>query len=327
MDASANTAEPLSAGEVAEARSRAYHLLSVLITRGFETELLEQARRIPQIEEAFAGLGEEELAAAHHRLLSMQVHPYAGAFEDADGLIGGSAADDFHRLYRESGFEVEVGDTTADHLGFQLAFLGFLSGAEADAIFDSMQGIVTSLQERQRAFLDRMLHWLPGFRVAVLAQAHGPWHAVVELALELVAEHRSSLPGEATAPSFIEAPELLDDDKTGTRRIARFLCTPAYCGLFLSRDDLTVLGREADVPRGFGSRVQMLGNLLLNAGEYGEAGGMVERLETLWRARLDAYASLAQEPVWAVPAQAWRQRAEDALEMLGRMRALLPAPA
>ena len=64
MGASVSGVEPLNPGETAEARSRAYHLLSVLLKRGFEEKLLEEARRIPQIEEAFAGLGAEELAAA-----------------------------------------------------------------------------------------------------------------------------------------------------------------------------------------------------------------------------------------------------------------------
>lgn len=321
MDASAAAA--FATGELAEARSRAYHLFGALLARGFEPTLLEAARQVPQLGDAFAGLEASELAAGHHELLTMQLFPFAGVFEDREALIGGTTGDDFQRWYLDAGFQVELADTTADHLGLQLAFLSYLSGAEADAATAGRGAEVDLLHDRQRRFLDRMLHWLPGFFVAVRAQPAGPWRTVVELALALVADHRDSLGGEVHTRSWAAAENILDDDKTGTRRIARLLCAPAFSGVFLTRRDLTVLGRAADVPRGFGSRVQMLGNLLLNAAEYGEATEVLERLDHLWAARIDAYATLATGSAWRAHASAWHARAEQTRGLLGQMLAAL----
>ncbi len=317
MDAS--SAAVFAAGELAEARSRAYHLLGALVARGFDAKLLEHAREVPHLGEAFAGLDANELAAGHHELLTMQLFPYAGVFEDADALIGGTAADDFQRCYLDAGFQVELADTTADHLGLQLGFMSFLAGAEADAANERRTNEVEALSDRQRQFLDRMMHWLPGFVVAAQAQPQGPWRTVIELAFSLVVDHRAALGGQAQTRQWPEAENVLDDDKTGTRRIARLLCAPAFSGVFLTRRDLTVLGRAADVPRGFGSRVQMLGNLLLNAAEYGEATEVLERLDQLWAARIDAYATLAANPAWKPHAEAWHARAVQTRKLLAQM--------
>ena len=81
--------------------------------------------------------------------------------------------------------------------------------------------------------------------------------------------------------SLPEPPNVLADEKAGLREIGSFLMTPVYTGLLLTRDDLSRLGRQFRLPRGFGSREQMMTNLLRSAAQYDQIPHLMSALTVL----------------------------------------------
>ncbi|MBC8422755.1 hypothetical protein H8E07_01410 [bacterium] len=70
----------------------------------------------------------------------------------------------------------------------------------------------------------------------------------------------------------------LGDPSVGVNELVDWLCTPVRCGMFLSSPVLERLGRELNVPRGFGSRRRLLTNLLRAGAQYGRADRVVDGL-------------------------------------------------
>jgi hypothetical protein len=97
--------------------------------------------------------------------------------------------------------------------------------------------------------------------VRALKDLESPVGAAVADALEGL-----RLPSGPT-PDVVPPPPL-DAEKTDLRAIADHLCRPARCGLFLSAAVIERIGRRTGVPRGFGDRRRILGELLRTAGRY-----------------------------------------------------------
>jgi hypothetical protein len=139
---------------------------------------------------------------------------------------------------------------------------------------------------------------------------------VLHATLELAAEHRLALPHpRADAPTPMPT-DPLADERTGLRQIAEHLLTPVASGLFLARDDLARLGRAHELPRGFGSRVIQLDNLLRSAVEHQQLGVLLNSLDALLVERGEALVRLAS--VLELDA-----RIEPWLAALARTRALV----
>jgi hypothetical protein len=147
----------------------------------------------------------------------------------------------------------------------------------------------------------------------------------VGLLVELVDEHRQGLGRVPTeAPDLPDAPPLLDDNSSSLRDIARYLTTPSATGALLTRDDIAALGRQLGVPRGFGSRTDMLESLLRNAAEYGSSEELLKRTSQLFSDKDSALGNLTARfelfAAWVAP---WRRRIahtrSDLHVMLARM--------
>jgi TorA maturation chaperone TorD len=318
-------ADPTSPLDAAVARSGAYALLAKLLVRGLDDERLALVRSVPPLADS---LGEEadldELASQHHALFSLQLQPYGGVFLDGEGLAGGDVGRAVQDDFTAAGFIADLDGTSPDHLGLELAFLAFLSGAEADAVEDGKTEIVEQLRARMSAFLDEhVLTWLPALVVGLPAEEGGFWPDVVHMALELCAEHRAELDEEATEPPRLPAPpSLVDDEKTSLRGLARFFATPAFVGAVLTRSDLAKIGRRQELPHGFGGRKQMLESLLDNAKEYGDVPALFEALGERLAAVDDRWATLAGRPGLEGPVMAWRARLAATRALLGKLEEL-----
>ncbi len=276
----------LSARDQALARSRLYGLLAKLIIRGVDEPALAQLEALGWDSFRSSDHGHspgellDELAAEHHTTFSLGVFPYAGVFLDPLARAGG-CADQVRAHYERAGFSPRLDELSADHLGVELAFLSFVTGAQGDALEDDRPAIAAALDRQLAEFLDAcVLSYLPALLAAAqeLASA-GYWARMLGETLTLVAEHRARLPGPVVATVLASAGDLLADERTGLRRIAEHLLTPAASGVFLSRTDIAALGRARELPRGFGSRVLMLDNLLRSAVEYGELAPLLAALD------------------------------------------------
>ncbi|MCA9649353.1 MAG: molecular chaperone TorD family protein [Myxococcales bacterium] len=307
-------------------RRRAYALLGALLVDGLDEARLEAVRLLPPLAE---GLDEpvdlDELAASHYALLGRELPPFAGVFLEGSGLVGvGSAAQVLRSAHSVLG-QACPDEPSPDHLGQALRLMAVLADAELDALEQGDVDDAHTLRRWQRTVLDEaLLPWMPPLLVALGGQEPSLWTRVLELAVGVLARHRaddSTLP-RATGPArdeALSAEGLLDDPRTGLRTVAELLGLPARSGLFLGRRDIEAVARRCELPRGFGSRRDMLERLLRAAAEYQLLPRVLDELQRLLAARDDAYAGLANEPGLAAVVPAWRRRVEATQGLLQRL--------
>jgi putative dimethyl sulfoxide reductase chaperone len=302
----------MSPHELALARSKLYALLARLLVRGMDQSTLA---RIEQL--GWAAHDLDGMAAKHHAVFELGVFPYAGVFLDASASAG-ACSDLVRSFYARAGFHPILDELTADHLGVQLSFLSFVTGAQADALEDGRPHIAAALDPLLAEFLDAcVLAYLPALVCAIedLPGADA-WASILREALMLLAEHRARLPGPIIPPTLIDPGDLLADERTGLRQIAEHLLTPASSGLFVTRADIASWGRQRSLPRGFGSRLVMLDNLLRSAVEYGQLASLIAALDAQLVARDHSLTQLASACGLESAVAPWR-------EALARTRTLL----
>lgn len=304
----------LDAREQALARSRLYGLLARLLTRGVDPRSLAAVQQLGWVD-ADASL--DQLAIEHHAAFGLGVFAYAGVFLDASAGAG-ACADLVRSFYVRAGFDPSVDELSADHLGIALAFLSFVTGAQADALEDRRPTIAASLDPLLAEFLDAcVLGHLPALVCAMeTLPGAGVWATIVRETLMLVAEHRARLPGPIVPVTLIDRGDLLADPDTGLRRIAEHLLTPAASGTFATRADIAAWARDRQLPRGFGSRLLMLDNLFRSAVEYGELDTLLAALDAHLDARDHSLARLAAACELELAVAPWR-------DALARTRTLL----
>lgn len=257
--------------EKALAYYRTYQLLSQVMLGDFTDDTLAIIHQLPEFD-ALESRPSDDWKADHYALFGMNVYAFETVLLSDDGLLGGAVTEAVARSYYEAGYQPDVSET-ADHIGNQLGLMAFLSGAEADAHEDDVVQAIHHMTHLQRKFLDEhLLCWLPSLVIAIHRQGDEAFSIIADIMLDLAIQHRKSLDEDPMHPAQLlilpPAPLILDNDKTGLKDIAEFLLTPVYSGIYLSRDDITRLGTQFRLPRGFGKRQQMLTNLLRTAVDY-----------------------------------------------------------
>jgi putative dimethyl sulfoxide reductase chaperone len=304
------------------ARHRSYSLLSRLFLEGLTEALQLTVAALPPLAASLpAAFDADEAAADHHELFVLNVYPYEGIFRDEEGLLGGRMAETVTARYHEAGYAPDTAASGPDHIGYELGFLAFLCGAEADAWRDGVMAAAERVRGLQRDFLaQHLLAWLAPLVVTIGEQGQPFYTALGELALGLADEHATALGGLPEAWALPAAPPLLDAEKTGLKQIAGYLLTPVHSGLYLSRDDISALARAVELPRGFGGRQEMLANLLRAAAQYETVGTLVGELQQIaerWQAAYRAIGDSALAPF----ATAWAERAGETGRLLAEMGA------
>jgi len=331
----------LTTAQIALARHHTYMLLSRLYLEGLTSELLPYVRALPSLAATLPDKFEaDEAGADYQSLFGFNLFPYESIFLDPSGLLGGAMTERVTNDYREAGFALHQAER-ADHIGNELAFLAFLSGAEADAWEDNLVPIALRMRQMARDFLQtHLLRWLPPLIIALQRQPHAFYARLADLTLEIVTSHLSVPPSnladmtlltpssdnaaqiKPTIPSFLPpAPALFTDEKTGLKEIANYLITPPMSGIYLSRDDIVQLGRQQRLPRGFGKRQQILLNLLRIASQYDEwltlLSSFQEQLEA-WQAAYINYH--ITHPHLGPFADVWLARTRHTSELLQQMK-------
>jgi hypothetical protein len=143
---------------------------------------------------------------------------------------------------------------------------------------------------------------------------------VVDHVGELLAEPREDPAGAESACALPPLPDLLADEKTGLRDIARFLVTPPFSGLYIGKREVSRLARALDLPRGFGDRQQMLVNLLRAAAQYDRLDALFTALTILLDKWQTAYRQLGTEfPGLAPTLSPWVARLAHTQALLAEM--------
>ena len=316
----------LSPFDKALARSRSYHAFSRLFDAGITPETLLYATAIGELRDALPEhQNDDQSAVAHQRLFGFNVFAYESIFLSPDAVLGGSVTERVAQFYQHAGFKDGHGET-ADHIANELALTAFLCGAEADAWQDGQTGEAARMQAVQRTFLDNhLLCWLPGLRLAIQQQSEPFYATLTSLALEVALDHRADLRDDLLAPAarftLPAAPSLLSSDRTGLRDIAGWLLTPAHSGIYLSRDDIGRLGRQHNLPTGFGSRRIMLTNLLRSAAQFDAVPALLAGVQTLLPCWQAGYVALQESPVASARAigAIWLERLAETASLLNQL--------
>ncbi|MEM9952738.1 MAG: molecular chaperone TorD family protein [Chloroflexota bacterium] len=294
------------------AYGRAYALFSEVYRQG----LREASARILGVD-----YDNSQDGASHYQLFVHNVFPYESIFLGNDGLLGGVVTERVVTFYERIGFQADSSDS-ADHISNELSALAHLCFAEHDAIVNDLVHEVQRLRQLQRRFLDEhLLRWLATFWLAVQQQEQSVYTAIVQQSFELVCRHREALGDDLMAQDklFIlpRSPDVIDDEKTSLRDIARYLLTPAYTGFYLSSDDIKRIGTRLRLPHGFGKRQQILTNLLRTASDYElfpETIAVFKASALDWHTQLESLAGL---PV-AIQ-QVWLARLDETLAVLNHI--------
>jgi hypothetical protein len=236
-------------------------------------EALAVAQQLPALAPGLCAPS-EELWASHHAALA-SAWPWESAWLSETGQLGGEVTDAVRRAYADGGMQLSLKEEP-DHVGIELAYLGHLCAAEAEALEDGQDA--APLQALAATFLQQHLgRWLAPWALSVRDGAAPAWAAVAELALELTESHARSL--GAASGAWELAGTLPAPSELGLWGIVRTLTRPACSGWLLTPAALERMGEAASVPTGVIDRAGRLELALRSAGLAGTAPALLAALQ------------------------------------------------
>ncbi|MCO5207142.1 MAG: molecular chaperone TorD family protein [Anaerolineae bacterium] len=307
----------LSSAEMAAARHHTYTLLSRLYHEGVSAETIPYVEAIPTLARHLSQF--DDFAATHHGIFRFDIFPYESMFRGTTGLVGGLITEAVGAAWHSSRI---MPPSEPDHIGNEMALLAFLAGSEADATVAEKPIVARQMQAKQHELLmNHVLPWLPSFLTALRVNGHPFYVALADLTWEVVAEHMAARPPLTDLNDVLpSAPNILDDERSSIKDIVRFLAIPAYSGLWFGRNTIIKLGRDCNLPRGFGGRIDMEMALFRSAVAYDEVetllsaiGALAAQWSTHYRAMQTGATHL--ESFIAL----WDRRVQDTGNMLARM--------
>lgn len=311
----------MSSDDERRAWSRLYALLGQALLDGWTPDVLETAQALPALAEALPDLEPEQLSARHFKAFGTGVPPHVSAILSEEGVLGGAESQAAREWLERCGYRHRRTDTEPDHLGILLRTLGFLIVAELDATEDGHHARAAEIRELQRQGLhDFVLPSWPPIAMAFGGGHLSEWTAVTQLLSGLIARHWGWLGGGEVAPLPQSVDMDLADERVGLKQIAAWLCLPARSGVRLTPMDLADLAEEVGVPRGFGTRSQVLENILHAAADRQDSAGALESLHA-WLTRW--IHGLRELEALGLPVGGWLTRAFRAAEVITQMQAAL----
>lgn len=259
----------------------------------------------------------DDAAATHHHLFAFQLFPYESFFRAESGLSGGAIAGEVAHLYQQAGFDAAA--DSPDHLGHELAYLAHLAQAEAHAWEKQQPHRVDHWQQQQHQFLqEHLLTWLAPLVVGLHQASPGSFYdALAQLMMALVADHAAALPLTLNSHPLSLLPSILPALSENPRpwEFVHFWLTPALSGLFLSRDEIGRVARQAGVVQGFGKRDELLKNVLDGSAAADTLPALFHSLRQLSQQWHTAYHQLATTFPTLLPFIApWQKRVQQAGE-------------
>ncbi len=312
-------AEQLSPEQISRARATLYVCVADAIERGPTNETLPVLRSWSGIElPAENTFDADAFAAANYSLFGRNIVPYASAFVEHQGQLGGSVAHRFAVEYLNANWTGDSADFEPDHFGTQFRFLSYLSEVEAGGTTNgNLQRAALAGRLSAQFIQDYLLVAFPIF-VRTVARVGDPFYeSLLESTWTVLLDHvegfsdtedvtnhsvdslgvvngddaidiRSYLVGASGsiaegAPAPDDGPLDLDlhAPKSSIHDIVDYLTSCKRSGLFISQSDITRLGRTYSLPRGFGTRSITLANLIRTAASLDSLSDLVDSLTTL----------------------------------------------
>ncbi len=302
--------------QVALARHHGYLLFGRLFMEGLTPELLLYVQEVPELATAVPPFYDEDFAASHHQaIFGFNLFPFQSIFLDVTGLVGGREAHQLQKFYQWVGYEVETA-VDPDHISQILFCLAYLCQGEA-------QG--KNIKTHQAKLLSQnLLRWLLPFTIALRSHHRAFYRALADILWFVVTDHAQTLENElesSISPMLPPVPDILADKKTGWKQITSYLLTPAYTGIYLSRDDIGTVSKQFKLPRGFGERQQMLVNLIQSSIVYDSFDDVIKMLQQIvvdWQ-KAGQFLCHGGSGKY-VMADQWHQRMAETIELLENIR-------
>jgi len=156
--------------------------------------------------------------------------------------------------------------------------------------------------------------------LAVRRQAHPFYTALADLMLAFVAHDAQTLQCNPPDTPLPPSPALLENDKTGLKEIARVLTTPCYTGMVIGRTEIAHLGQMRRLPRGFGSRTQLMSNLLHTAVSYDTFPTLLQDILTLLESSTAVYSQMtAAYPQLAQAIRPWQTQCQNSHQTIQQL--------
>jgi putative dimethyl sulfoxide reductase chaperone len=252
-----------------------------------------------------------DLRVEYTRLFTLNIFPYASVFRDPEGFMNTETTARVQAKYDEADFELasDLPVGAPDHFGVELSFVAhlILSGC-ADA---ASEFVATEL-----------VPWTPIFLHAVEKNARHAFYRGLarETRRWLLEDSNLSAIGEWLDPrgDFDAALPVVGDDDLYS--VVGFLISPARSGVFLSKQDLSDIGRHLELPTSFGDRGSMLASLFRAAGEFDRIGALLISLKAEINIWIERYSSdLHDYPIAEAALRPWLGRATATLHRLQEM--------
>ena len=267
--------------EIALARANAYALFETLFLRGITPLTAKTLTQVPDLaEKVDLDRGFAELASDHYSLFVHNIPPYASIFLEAEGRPGGYVTEKAATAYKDCGYRPKGQSEAADHIGHMVGCLSFLSGAEMDAWSDGLPKVAGQMRRIQVEILEnQLLPWIFPFLWAVQSHKNKFFTTLTKLTADITADHYKSLKSlHRTFSTPLAEEQSFVNDKTSLNDIVEYLLKPAQSGLWISSEMIGRLGREFELPRGFGERKTIFLNMLKAAGKYEAFAGLTNKL-------------------------------------------------
>ena len=267
--------------ELALARSKAYALFEMLFLEGVTPRTKKSVSQIPElVEHLDDSYRFDELAAEHYAVFVHNVPPYASILLEENGQPGGTVTENAARAFRSCGFKPSTTSEGADHIGHILGCLSFLCGAESDAWEDGQHSIAGQMRQIQVEILDeQLLPWLFPLWWSIRSQKHKFFVELANLTVNIATDHFVNL--HKLGPqrtNLLAEDEKFEIEHAKLGDIADYLLKPSTSGLWLTPTLISEIGRDFNLPRGFGDRKMTLLNLLKAAGKYSSFSALMENL-------------------------------------------------
>ncbi len=258
---------------------------------------------------------DEDEAARHESLLGFSVPPYAGAFRNPDGLIGGLAEARAAEALLKSGIDPRAAGSAGDHVSGLTRATGL---------------VLTTPNTADAASLAMgLLGWLPSLELALRREGGGDYADLVEVLEEVLIVVAELHPEASRSLEAVEDREVpTASHESSVKDLAEYLTSHALTGVYLGRGTVQRIARRVEAPRGFGGRALMLGNLLKSAASYDrldEAIGLIREEVLLYQAAWTLESE--RHPVFARSAREWLRRQDRTLVVLEAIQKAVHAEA
>jgi hypothetical protein len=222
--------------------------------------------------------------------------------------------------------------------------MAYLLAIEISALREQNPALLTWARAHQhRCLSDHLAHWAPVFLGVVERVANHPlYRTVAQVTLELILndlERSASLPlwipldERRVAPDPTPSPvqdedagalsaHTGDDSARDLNQIVRSLIIPNIAGMFISRYDISMLGRRLRIKAPIRERKQMMRDLFDAAARFDLIPTLLDYLDELFATEFWCLAVLTERyPAWTAHARHWLFRLEQSREMVRDLRA------